>query len=122
EAAKPQAAPAAPPPTLETAKTEIASKPDTQKPAEPAIEKVFKRLDFRSEEELRKELVQVPVFKNTQLPAASMRQLTAAPKDKKFAPDEMPDFAGLPMRMGIDCQLDRELAENRQPLSCTLRT
>ena len=78
DVAKPQAAPAAPPPKLETAKTEIASKPDTQKPAEPAIEKVFKRLDFRSEEELRKELVRVPVFKSTQLPAASMRQLTAA--------------------------------------------
>jgi hypothetical protein len=119
--AKPQAAPVAPPPKPETAKTELASKPDTQKPAEPAIENVFKRLDFRSEEELRKELVQVPVFKNTQLPAASMRQLTAAPKDKKFAADEMPDFAGLPMRMGIDCQLGKEPAENLQVLSRNLR-
>src|SRR5438093_8363761 len=43
--AKPQAAPVAPPPKPDTAKTELASKPDTQKPAEPAIEKVFKRLD-----------------------------------------------------------------------------
>ena len=120
--AKPPTAPVPPPSKPEATKTEIASKPGTKEQAEPPLEKAFKRLDFRSEEELRKELVQVPIFQKKELPVQALRQLASAPKDRKFAPDEMPDFAGLPMRMGVDCQLGKEPAENLQVLSGHLRT
>ncbi len=124
--AKPQAAPVAPPPKPETAKTEIASKPDTQKPAEPVIaeppiQEAFKRLDLRSEEALRKELVQVPIFRRSNALDASLLKLTSLPKDRKLGPHEIPDFVGLPMRMGIDCQLGKEPAEHLQVLSRKLR-
>src|SRR5882672_7500288 len=45
---------------------------------------VFKRLDTRSEEDLRKELVQVPIFWKSQVPRASLRLLAAASKDRAF--------------------------------------
>src|SRR6266852_3730404 len=83
---------------------------------------VFKRLDTRSEEDLRKELVQVPIFRKDQIPKESLRLLAAGPGDKAHAADTMPDFAGLPMRMGVNCQSGKEPAEKLQVVSRKLHS
>jgi len=117
---RPAPEPILPPAKPEERKTEVASVPVTNNPTAPAAEK-FKRLDFRSEEDLRKELVQVPIFHKNQVPKESLRLLAAASKEKTFTPETRPDFAGLPMRMGVDCQLGKEPAENLHALSQKLR-
>src|SRR5260370_28821958 len=89
--------------------------------ADPPIQEAFKRLGLRSEEALRKELVQVPIFRRSNALDASLLKLASLPKDRKLGPHETPDFAGLPMRMGIDCQLGKEPAEHLQVLSRKLR-
>jgi hypothetical protein len=119
--------PVAPPAKPEIAKTEVASKPNVKKPteaeiAEPPVHEPFKRIDFRSEEELRKELVQVPIFRRTHALDKSLLKLASAAKDRRLTAQEIPDLAGLPMRMGIDCQLGKEPAEHLQVLSRKLRT
>src|SRR5205823_4598661 len=52
----------------------------------------------------------------------SRQFLAAAPKDRRYSAEELPDFFGLPMRMGVDCQLGKEAAENLHVLSRKLRT
>jgi hypothetical protein len=102
-------------------KTEVASAPAINNPPAAPAPAVFKRRDFRNEEDLRKELVQIPIFRTNQVPVKSLFQLAMARKDKKYTPDMMPDFKGLPMRMGVDCQLGKEPAENLHVLSQKLR-
>lgn len=124
--ATPPAAPVSPPAKPQIAKAQVAIKPDPEKPAEPviaepSIQEAFKRIDLRSEEALRKELVQVPIFRRSNALDASLLKLASLPKERNLAPHEIPDFAGLPMRMGIDCQLGKEPAEHLQVLSRKLR-
>jgi hypothetical protein len=102
-------------------KTEVACIPEMSSPPRAKAPAIFKRRDFRTEEELRKELVQVPIFRTSKVTAESLRKLAKAPKDKKFTATMMPDFAGLPMQMGVDCQLGKEPAENLHVLSQKLR-
>jgi hypothetical protein len=118
------AAPAAPivpvPPPVEEAKREVA------KPAlAPVAERkplVFKHRFKRGDEELRRELLLVPEMGVTDIAASSRTALAEAPKNRKIEPGEMPDFKGLPMRMGIDCQVGEEEAKSLQALSRKLRT
>jgi hypothetical protein len=83
---------------------------------------IIKRRSSKSDEELRRELVLVSEMSLYQIPAASRKTLTEAPKTRKILPEEMPDFAGLPMRMGVDCQLGKDYADSLQVLSRKLRT
>src|SRR5262249_13405923 len=80
-----------------------------------------KRRDLADDEELRKQLVQVPELTLASVPLKARNVVASAPKNRKFAPDEVPDYAGLPVRMGIDCQLGKEPAENLQGYSRKLR-
>ncbi|MGE3807276.1 MAG: HEAT repeat domain-containing protein, partial [Gemmataceae bacterium] len=75
----------------------------------------------RTDEELRKQLLLVNIMGNNDIPLASRVTLANAPKTRRYQPHERPDFAGLPMRMGIDCQLGKEPAETMQHLSRKLR-
>lgn len=92
---------------------------EPEKPAPLVIKRRFAQPDA---EDLRRQLILAPEMKLYHIPPESRRLLASAPKTRKYAPDEMPDFAGLPMRMGIDCQLGKESAENLQVLSQKLRT
>jgi hypothetical protein len=85
--------------------------------APPPAKLVIKRLHDRSAEDLRKQLLQVPEIKANAVSSKARRQLANAPKDKKYRPEEMPDYAGLPLRMGVDCQLGKEPTEHLQALS-----
>src|SRR5262249_22046999 len=82
----------------------------------------IRRRSLRTDEELRKQLLLVPEVGHNSLTAQARRFLASAPKNKRFAPEELPDFAGLPMRMGLDCQLGKENAESLQVLSRKMRT
>lgn len=86
-----------------------------------SIKRMMKRRVYVSDEELRRQLVLVPQVGLQTIPMKSRGLLASAPKDRKYEPDEMPDFAGLPMRMGIDCQLGKESAENLLVMSRKLR-
>jgi hypothetical protein len=107
-------------------------KAEAKAPAEPeALPALFKvkvvRRHFLTDEDLRKQLLAAPALRldaaqqagvfadqpnrNTKTPT----QLTAAVLKQR------PDLAGLPVRMGFDCRLGKEAAENLQFLSRRLR-
>lgn len=98
--------------------TIVAETAETEKP-KPVVKR---RFSYTDAEELRRQLILAPEAKLHHIPADSRRLLASAPKTRIYTPDEMPDFAGLPMRMGIECQLGKESAENLQALSRKLRT
>lgn len=101
----------------------------------------FKRRDVSTEEELRKQLLLVPVVGFDQSGAAQVLAVTAgrpqgrnAPTPPVPAPDigvqlyhrlatqlNKPEFAELPWRSGVDCQLGKEPAEGLQVYSVNLR-
>jgi hypothetical protein len=114
------------PPSREETATSPANYPETiassQIHNQPSVgfDKEYKRIDRRCEEELRKELVGVPVFNKNQLPRASLRLLAAAHQEKTHPDEAKADFAGLPIRMGAACQSGKEPAENLQVLSTKL--
>jgi hypothetical protein len=101
-------------------KMDVATPSQTKNSTSPQAQFAFKRLDNRCEEDLRKELVEVPIFEKNQIPQATRRLLAAAPRDKAHSSETKPDFAGLPMRMGVHCQSGKEPAENLQVLSTKL--
>jgi hypothetical protein len=119
-----------PAPKAEPKKIEVA--PSPAKPPVPAAvaavqtnatqKRTFKRRHFTTDEDLRKQLVLVPELTLKSISLKSRVLLATAPKTKKYTAEDMPDFAGLPMRMGVDCQLGKEAAENLQILSRKLRT
>jgi hypothetical protein len=114
-----------PPPPPPEATEEV--KPAPEAPAEKSApaEKtplVFKHRTKRTEEALRRELVLIPEMNVKDIPQSSRTALAEAPKNRKISPGEMPDFRGLPMRMGIDCQIGEEDAKQLQALSRKLRT
>jgi hypothetical protein len=105
-----------------------------QEPARPQL--VVKRRQKLSDEELRKQLLWVPEVKLTSVTPDAFTVIqprgaaanTPPPKAEPVKPEvtailvaNHPDLAGLPMRMGHDCQLGKEPAENLQALSRKLR-
>jgi hypothetical protein len=106
---------AAMPPVPPTATSAPKALPD--EPVLAPLKHIRRTLD----EELRKQLVLARVVGFRDLNAGQQVFLTNAPKNKKYPPEEMPYFAGLPMRMGVDCQLGKEGAETLQVLSRKLR-
>jgi hypothetical protein len=99
-----------------------AIKVESCRPPARVAKRTFKRRSHEADEDLRKQLVLVPEVGAAAIPFQSRQFLAQAPKDRWFTPEEMPDFAGLPMRMGVDCQRGKEAAENLQVLSRELRT
>jgi HEAT repeat protein len=103
-------------------------KPDMKEPAPKAV--AFKRYDKSSEEDLRKQLLLVPEVSLDSVPRTSAQlQATAkqmAKGDIAFQGpvallSQRPDLQGLPLRMGADCQVGKEPAENLQVLSRKMR-
>jgi hypothetical protein len=110
----------------ETAEPAPVEKKAVEPPAEPEkpaarLPLVIKRRSLRTDEELRRELILMSEVSLYQIPAASRKALTEVPKTRKVLPEEMPDFGGLPMRMGVDCQLGKDYAESLQVLSRKMR-
>jgi hypothetical protein len=104
---------------------EVAVKPPPPEPPKP-----FKRRKQLSDEDLRKQLLPVPELALDTVPQASTRvvndarSLVRAGKPPHVVPtllDKRSDLAGLPMRMGADCQLGKEPTENLQVLSVKVR-
>jgi hypothetical protein len=115
----PEAAPA----RAETPRTAPAPPP---RPVPAAL--VFKRRDQRTTDELGRLLLAIPEISLDSTPGASDRVLIASRAQKTSTDHLMPalfgareDLAGLPFRMGLDCQLGKESAENLQVLSRRLR-
>lgn len=113
----------------------VAPKP-VMPPKEPAkpTELVVKRLHHLTDEDLRRQLLAMPELSLDRAPHTSTKivilasQQAANPQGnaqphvvpKLLAPRT--DLAGLPMRMGAECQLGKESAESLQALSRKLRT
>lgn len=114
---RPEGIPAAPS-TLRTAEAPAAAGAE---PAQPA-KVIVKRRDLADDEELRKQLVQVTELNLASVPAKSRNIVASAAKSRKFTPLEIPDYAGLPLRMGVDCQIGKEPAHNLEFYSRKLRT
>jgi hypothetical protein len=103
------------------------------KPEETVKERAVLRIKHRDKacaDDLAKQLLLTPVVRldmdDTQ--EISRRVLAAARKTKDSFPHpapqplmERPDLSGLPIRMGIDCHLGKEAAENLNVLSQKLR-
>lgn len=112
------------PPTKES--KPVQSEPRAEPPV--AVTKKFKRRADMSAEELRKQLLLIPEVRLDAVPGSSQKLLVAA----KVAPNpgldlapllmrNRPDLAGLPIKIGVDCRLGKEAAENLQALSRKLR-
>ncbi len=110
------------PPRTEPARTP----PGTPKPAPVTI----KRIDKLDDEELRKQLLFAPEVALDRMPGSSVGLMATAkgleghgltyPGPVLLA-GQRPDLVGLPLRMGLDCRLGKEPAENLQALSRKLR-
>jgi HEAT repeat protein len=89
----------------------------------------LKRRDLLAEEDLRKQLLQVPEVALDAVPGTSASLLAMAKQSQTagfFYPgpallSQRPDVAWLPFRLGTDCLLGKEPAENLQVLSRKLR-
>lgn len=114
-----------PAPTAAASVPAIAALPAAAGPEQavtvPKPPRPIKRRSLLSDEELRRQLQLVPEISKKDIPDQSMKILATAPKHVRFARHEMPYLAGLPMRMGVDCQLGKEGSENLQALSRVLR-
>jgi hypothetical protein len=100
-----------------------------EQPAPPAAQVTIKRRDRSSDEDLRKQLLNmaevtldVPgkVNRSSHISAAAINT-----PSKHFTPQLLahwPDLQGMPYRMGNDCQLGKEPAENMQAMSRKLRS
>lgn len=121
EPAKP-ATPIAPVPPVEEPKAGVAKAAPAPAPAPEKKPLAFKHRFKRADEELRRELLLVPEMGVKDIAESSRTALAEAPKNRKIDASEMPDFRGLPMRMGIDCQIGEEEAKSMQALSRKLRT
>lgn len=111
--------PVAPPPVVVAA-------PEPAKPKLPELN--FKRLQAKSPDELTRTLVKAPEINlETQRGTSSFLVTFAEANKNKFphvAPPlytERADLRGLPMRMGVDCQINKESAQNLHVLSRKLR-
>ena len=97
-------------------------------PAAPAV--VVKRLNNRSDEDLRKQLLSTPELgldpanearRSGRVYQVAMQSLPQAHITPKLL-NQYPDLGGLAYRMGADCQLGKEHAENMQVMSRKLRS
>jgi hypothetical protein len=112
--------PPAPPPSAEE-----------PQPVSKRVQVVLKRRLLLSDEDLRKQLLRVTeVRKETVAESGTVTVFQPRPKGKRepVSPHmtatevvKRADLAGLPVRMGHDCQLGKEPAENMQALSRKLR-
>jgi hypothetical protein len=101
-----------------------------EQPANQAPLVAVKRRDRSNDEDLRKQLLSVPeaaldvpgkVNRTSHITSAA----NGAPSRTHFTPHLLaywPDLQGMPYRMGNDCQLGKEPAENMQAMSRKLRT
>jgi hypothetical protein len=105
--------------------------PVAKKPAPPPEKQiVIKRRDQSTDEQLRKELLRVKEISldqpNSVPRSSTITQLAnRSPLDAHFTPRVLayyPDLQGLPFRMGNDCQLGKEPAENMQAMSRKMRS
>ncbi len=99
-------------------------------PAPPVAGVVVKRRDREEPETLRKQFLAIPELHIDRVPQSSTRLALAGARFKTLNQKypgplallgNRPDLGGLPMRMGHDCQLGKEPAENLQVLSRKLR-
>jgi hypothetical protein len=117
------AEPAPPAPVVEAPREKPrAVEPKTRPPL------VLNRRDLRSTDELCRLLLTVPEINLDSTPGTSGRVLVAAHASNNSEGHIMPalygkreDLAGLPFRMGLDCQAGKESADNLQVLSRKLR-
>src|SRR6266550_6201362 len=101
----------------------VAPKATVQLPATP-----FKQRKPRSPDELCRTLLAAPELNLDTVPGSSLKLLaiekTQQGQATHLVPEllaKRPDLSGLPMRMGYDCQIGKEPAENLQVLSRKLR-
>ena len=134
-------APAEPPPNASAPKVEEPCRPPAPAPTPPApvatpapalAPPAFKRRDQLAEEDLRKQLLQVPelaldapndVRAATQLFAVALvdrARSQAYPGPTQLVRMRL-DLDSLPLQAGLDCQLGKEPAENLQALSRKMR-
>jgi hypothetical protein len=129
EVAEEPAAPMPPVTRPEEQEKEIAEPAPTEKeePAEATAEPVgppprpplvIKRRCFRSDEELRRELILMPEMNLEMIPKVSRRALA---EGRRLSHEEKLDFGGLPIRIDVDCQLPKKYAENLHTLARKLR-
>jgi HEAT repeat protein len=126
-----------PPPKEETPPAPKEEPPAKEQPApappEPAKPTTIaiKRIDKLDDEDLRKELLFAPEVALDQVPGSTAGLLTMARELESHGliypgpvavAGQRPDLAGMPLRMGLDCRLGKEPAENLQALSRKLRT
>jgi HEAT repeat protein len=98
-------------------------------PSSPPAPVAIKRRDTLEDEDLRKQLLLVPEAGLDAVPGTSAGLLQVASRlqgsgmypGPALLRGQRPDLAGMPLRMGLDCQLGKELAENLQALSRKLR-
>lgn len=95
----------------------------------PAATVAVKRRHYLTAEELRKQLVLVPEVKlegsmpfRLIVPSAARASARSSTHPTPEPVSPRPELAGLPLRMGADCHLGKEAAENLQALSRRLRT
>lgn len=99
------------------------------RPQAPAPALSIKRRDLADAEELRKQLLLVPEVALDAVPgtASALSAVAKRVGGSGMYPGpvlllaQRPDLAGLPLRMGLDCQLGKEPAEDLQALSRKLR-
>jgi hypothetical protein len=123
-------APVAPPPLAETAPEARggAAAAPTPPPDTPPAPPAFRHHRPLAVDDLCRELLLVPELDLESAPGASAKVLAAARAQGREGPHVVPellvrrsDLKGLPMRMGLECQLGKESAENLQVLSRKLR-
>ncbi|MCI0455503.1 MAG: HEAT repeat domain-containing protein, partial [Gemmataceae bacterium] len=83
----------------------------------PAAKVAVKRRHYLTDEDLRKQLLRVP-----EVTKAARTSERSAPHLTPELVSQRPELAGLPLRMGADCHLGKEAAENLQALAHKLRT
>lgn len=97
---------------------------------EPKPERLaIRRINSASDEDLRKQLLKTPEVTldhpNTARRSMNVQQVALQNPTLHLAPKLMqqwPDLSGMPYRMGADCQLGKEHAENMQAMSRKLRS
>jgi hypothetical protein len=120
------AAPA--PPTPPAAEPPPAPPPAAAAPPPAPAPAPFKHRRDLSTDDLCRQLLAVPELDLDSIPGSSGKLLSGARTNPGTAPHIAPDLLvkraerdGLPLRMGLECQLGKESAENLQVLSRKLR-
>jgi hypothetical protein len=103
--------------------------PRHETPAPEARPQRFKHRRPQAVDDLCRQLLKVPELELDDVPGSSGKVLAAARGRHGQGPHTVPDLfvkrsdlGGLPLRMGLECQLGKESAENLQVLSRKLRT